>query len=1406
MSTSAGGSTATETASTSSSSSRPAWGQLAVPPLRAGQRLAEWAPLFRAAVAGLVASGNEEFAIALLPGYVNRSVAERELCAEIVCNEKSLKVAIETLLTLDPPVDKMQQMHSLCRLDWRPGVLVDDFYYDLRRRARFAGDCASLKFVCNLFIGQMPPSVQAKLLAMLGECNDPPTDAQARTILVKAKELLVEKNVPLTHGCSDFDRMTASGFGAVSTAAISAVGTDGDGHNQIRAAMSNVPLQGGEVASVRQGQASDLGRKWSRGGGQYRPRAATQPVQSQGREMRRCFVCGSPDHLMRACTKRCCQRCGKKGHDLRDCSADSVAAVTSRELSSSSAFVKAFVAENEALVLLDTGASTSVIDSSSLSLWGLLDQVDTGSKPTLYGVTKFGLPVVGSATLDVLIGSDVHRRVRFAVLSSTERTLILGRDFLKSFAVTSFDWTTNTIHLDSECVQAELSVCGGSHYLDRSKVVAEVEATDVGISAEFDISPGLTEDQRGRFQELLESFNDVFADNPRKPNLTHLGTHSIETVGPPVKQRSFRMSPSLADEVDKQVAEMLENGVCRPSKSPWSSKVILARKKDGSMRFIVDYRGLNDVTKKDAYPMPQIPDIIDRMDGSRFFSVTDGASAFWSVPLEESSKEKTAFSVPRGHFEMNVLAFGMTNAPAAYQRIHDAALRGLSHSSAYVDDACTYSASFEAHLDHVRDLLRAYRAAGLQLKKQKCKFGYTEVDFAGVNLSASGIRPVSSNVDAIKNFPAPTTLKGVQRFTAMANYYRSFIRDLSTIAAPLYQLSTKGTPFRWQAAEQAAFETVKAALASRPVLSFVQWDADFYVETDASREGIGGVLSQLGDCGRRRPVAFFSCRMDSAQRNYSATELECYALVVAARKWRVYLQAARSVVFYTDHNPLVWLRSQRDPRGKFARWLAELEYVPYRVEYKRGADNAVADALSRAPSDEAAPEFVSSIAGAPHRVRELRDEQAADQSVQEMRARIGEPDGQTLSVDSGIVLRDGKICVPASLAAEYATAIHNECHFGIDKTLSAVQHRFDIRDARRIVSDVCRRCDICQRMKACKRPSQPLQPIFLDEDRPRHAIAYDIATLPFSTDAHRYVLVIVDLFSRYTELVAMHDQRAESVTEALLANWICRHGRPAVMLSDQGRNVDGEAVRDLCARWGIEKRHSSAYHPETDGLAERTIQTVKATLRTIMAESLVDRQEWPQILARVAFAMNNSVNASTGVSPHLIMFGEDLAPLSALPSSPRRPPSALPAVWADAAANLRKAKASQKRFFDRRHHATPAGVAADDFVLVAEPSPSALEPRYDGPFRVLQRRGPSVELEFANGNRWVHLNRCRVYNEPAVPTMPAVVVPAPAAAVPEEVAHRPPELAAEQPEAGLRRSVRTRRPVEWPDFVVGGMM
>ena len=464
--------------------------------------------------------------------------------------------------------------------------------------------------------------------------------------------------------------------------------------------------------------------------------------------------------------------------------------------------------------------------------------------------------------------------------------------------------------------------------------------------------------QRDSLRKLLHDHHDVFSLEEGERGETDLIEFMIDTGdAAPVRQRVRRMPFALRREVSNQLQKMQESGVIQPSSSPWASPVVLVRKKDGSHRFCVDYRRLNSMTKLDSYPLPRIDDLLDQLGRSQYFTTLDLAAGYWQIKVHQDSIPKTVFITPQGLYEFQVMPFGLTNAPSAFQRLMSQVLstlnppNGQSFFSVYIDDVIIYSKTMSDHLNHLKQVLERLRQSGLKLKLSKCSFVCKEVEFLGHRITPEGLQTTPRLVSAVQDFPRPTSSKQARQFLGLCSFYRRFIRGFARIAKPLHQLTKKGVGFNWTPECTAAFTTLKTKLCEAPILGYPSFDKDFTLETDASIDGIGAVLSQPQADGCLHPVAFASRSLSPAERNYAITDLETLAVVWAVTHFRCSLYG-HSVTVYTDHSAVRAVLETPNPTGRHARWWTRVHGCGIKsvtIVYRPGKTNANADALSRNP-------------------------------------------------------------------------------------------------------------------------------------------------------------------------------------------------------------------------------------------------------------------------------------------------------------------------------------------------------------------------------------------------------------------------------------------------------------------------
>ncbi|XP_062421526.1 uncharacterized protein clasp1b [Pungitius pungitius] len=865
---------------------------------------------------------------------------------------------------------------------------------------------------------------------------------------------------------------------------------------------------------------------------------------------------------------------------------------------------------------------------------------------------------------------------------------------------------------------------------------------------------------------------------------------------------------------------MQRAGIIEPSESPWASPVVMVPKKGGEWRFCVDYRRLNDVTKKDSYPLPRVDECLDLVAGSSWFSSLDLRSGYWQVPLAEEARPKTAFCTGKGLWQFKVLCFGLCNAPATFERLMERVLAGVPHTEClvYLDDILAHGNSFDSAMAALRKVMKRIKGAGLKLHPDKCRLLCRELTFLGHRIGSEGIGTVEEKVRAIHEWPTPTDQRGLKRFLGLASYYRKFVRGFSGIAAPLYRLLQKDQPFVWAEDCKYAFNTLQEALSSAPILAAPDPEVPFVLDTDASGDGVGAVLSQAWPEGER-VVAYYSKALNKAERRYCVTRREMLAVVFAARHFKYYL-CGRPFTVRTDHASLQWLMTFREPEGQLARWLEELQGYEFSVVHRAGERHGNADALSRRPCTEDGCRYCDRreareqqlVLGPNKRDREECEEtgmacrellvvdsatwaaeQQQDPDMQPVmlwvEARQRPPWEERAWLEPASGEKKWQTVVPRGMQGAVLKAMHGSAgsgHFGVTKTLRRVRQAFYWGRLRRDVEDFCRCCDVCTARKGPPGQSRAqLQQFPVGE--PMQRLGVDVlGPLPLTDRGNRYILATVDYFTKWPEAYAIKDQEAETIVDALVEGIISRLGVPESIHSDQGRNFESKIFATMCTRLGITKTRTTPLHPQSDGLVERFNRTLGEQLAILTADH---QRDWDMHLPLVLMACRTAVHDSTSCTPSLLMLGRELRTPAELafgrpPDAPRVPAGPdyarrlqdrLDSAHAYARRQMRSAGVRQKRNYDVR--AKGRHFAAGELVWTYTPKRKKgrcpkLDSHWVGPCLVLERLGEVVyRVQMPGRGRRVALHRDRLApyrgiaspqtagEEEEMPWMPVVASP-----------------------------------------------
>ena len=473
------------------------------------------------------------------------------------------------------------------------------------------------------------------------------------------------------------------------------------------------------------------------------------------------------------------------------------------------------------------------------------------------------------------------------------------------------------------------------------------------------IGEELNTTQCEQLRELFKEFADVLQNRPGR---TEVVEHQIETgAAKPVRLPPYRLPQAYRETVQRELKAMLAEGIIEPSTSEWAAPIVLVPKKDGSLRLCVDYRRLNGVTQSDAYPMPRVDELIDRLGGAKFITTLDLTRGYWQVPVAEADRHKTAFTTPFGLHQFKVMPFGLQGAPATFQRMMDRLVDGCdAFTAAYLDDLVIHSSTWEEHLQHIKSVFGRLRATGLTAKPGKCQFGMKDFGYLGHVVGSGVVRPGVDKVQAVQSFAVPKTKRQVREFLGLTDYYRKFIPEYASVAVALTDLTKKTAPnqISWNPECDRAFQQLKLLLCSSPVLRSPDFSRPFILQTDASDRGIGAVLSQTDQDGDDHPVAYYSRKLLPREQRYSTIEKECLAIKLATHAFRVYL-LGRPFMIQTDHRALEWLDRLKENNSRLTRWSLALQPYDFRVQHRAGGKNGNADALSRAETNS----FVSGKGG-----------------------------------------------------------------------------------------------------------------------------------------------------------------------------------------------------------------------------------------------------------------------------------------------------------------------------------------------------------------------------------------------------------------------------------------------------------
>ncbi|KAL4585882.1 hypothetical protein LXL04_010509 [Taraxacum kok-saghyz] len=863
---------------------------------------------------------------------------------------------------------------------------------------------------------------------------------------------------------------------------------------------------------------------------------------------------------------------------------------------------------------------------------------------------------------------------------------------------------------------------------------------------------------------VVSEFSDIFPDDlPGLPPIRQV-EFRIDLVpgASPVAKSPYRLAPPEMKELHDQLQELRDKGFIRPSFSPWGAPILFVKKKDGSQRMCIDYRELNKLTIKNRYPLPRIDDLFDQLQGASWFSKIDLRSGYHQMRVRDEDIEKTAFRTRYGHFEFVVMPFGLTNAPAAFMDLMNRVCSPMLDRSVivFIDDILVYSKTKEEHERHLRELLEILRREHLYAKFSKCEFWLEEVQFLGHVVNKDGIKVDPAKIKAVKQWEAPKSPSEIRSFLGLAGYYRRFIENFSKIALPLTQLTKKTEKFVWGPEQQSAFDDLRTRLCNAPILTLPEGVEDLVVYCDASLQGFGAVLMQRG-----KVIAYASRQLKPHEKNYPTHDLELGAVVFALKIWRHYLYGVKCII-YTDHKSLKYLFDQRDLNMRQVRWLDVVKDYDCEIHYHPGKANVVADALSRKQPVEPIRAKCLRLTMESSLLSMIRE--AQDSAIQDENRKREKIENELPKMERdgrGLLTRFGRVWVPfvgdnRKVLMEEAHKSKFSIHPGATKMYRDLREGYWWHGMKNDVARYVEECMTCRKVKVeHQKPHGKLQPLEIPEWKWEHLTMDFITKLPRTTRGADTIWVVVDRLTKSAHFLAIKESSsAEKLAEIFVREIVTLHGVPVSIVSDRDARFTSRFWNKFQEELGTRLHFSTAFHPQTDGQSERTIQTLEDMLRACAIDF---GGNWDDHLHLAEFSYNNSYHSSIDRAPYEALYGRKCR---------------TPVCWGEVGQRvlgsteivlqttekiqmirdrLVTARSRQKSYADKRRSDLEFQVG-DHVLLKVSPwkgvirfrKRGKLGPRYIGPYKVIARVGKvayrlELPVELSSIHNTFHVSQLR---------------------------------------------------------------